>query len=165
MNAETPTAKKSRLPMRLWRGFANIFMTPVETVLGGLVLAALVVFAGGTFLWDRIEDTDRAQRKADRVRQLEEAYAAAHSDWRRDGERFESCLASADDAGVRVERLRDVLFSIVDLNDLFPNSDAARLYTESKSAEIEAQYPPIDVAARKAMCVQPGPEPTPPSEE
>lgn len=161
----TPTTTKARLPIRLWRGFVNIFMMPVETVLGGLVLASLVVFAGGTFLWDRIEDSDRAQRDADRIRQLDEAYAAAHSDWRRNGEEFDSCLTSATDAGVRVEQLRAVLFSIVDLNELFPDSEAARLFTATKTAEIETQYPPIDVAARQALCVDPGPEPIDPTPE
>lgn len=158
------TPRSMSLPKRLWTGFVRIFKRPLEMMLGGVVIAGLIVFAGGVKIWNKIESNDAALRERDRVEQeaqrAEDAFANLHGDWVRASDLFNSCVARIKGAEETTEHLRGTLFAMADLSDLFPDADLATQYTLTRQAIIDVGIPPVDVEARTARdCVQPGPEP------
>lgn len=153
-----------RLPKRLWTRFARTFWKKIEMRLGAVVIAVLIVFVGGVKIWNRIESNDTAQRERDRKEQdaqrTEDAYVNAHNDWLRSGDLFNSCVARINGAADTTEHLRDTLFAMADLSDLFPDATLAEQYTLTRKAIIETGIPIVDIEARTTRdCVEPGAEP------
>lgn len=160
----SPNLPRTHFWTRSWRGFVNIVMRPVETRLGAILLAGLIVFAGGWKLWNRIEANDRAQRSRDAaalaVQREDDAFDSAQRDWVDSTNLYNACIARIEGARDTTDHLRQTLFAMSDLSDLFPGSDLAVQYSTTRAAIIDAGIPPVDVTARAARdCVVPGPEP------
>lgn len=165
---ESPTTPNLDPPKTPWLkrfliACVNVFWKPVETRLGALVLAGALVLGGGLKIMNVIEDNDRAARERDALALAEDDYRIALTLWQREVEEFDKCLDDAVVSKERVDQLRDVLLSIVDLTVLFPESEDAALFTAAKTAEIETKYPPINLAERQAACIEPGVKPVDPT--
>jgi len=158
------TATKTSWMTRFWKGFVGIALLKLETYLIGVVLAGIVIFAGGAFLFGRIEDSNRRQRVSAEQEAADKVYNAAVVQWQRAEDTYTACLTRVEDQGKSRDALRGLFFAFADLTDVLPGSPGAELYTANRRALVNAMFEPIDVPAVQAeQCLPPGPAPVDPT--
>lgn len=120
---------------------------PVTAGIFGLVVVSLVI---GGWSYSNGQSSNRA---TDRREAASATASAAQRAYDAQLSQYTSCVTKV---GTRLD-IRSVLFSMVDLSDLFPGNTSAEQYTSTRQALIDAKYPALDVAT---AC---GPQPSPPT--